>query len=203
MFSVVRLIICFVFLVSSIALIKASKLIRKRVLYVVSTSISVVLFIVLVFLPLENMFITFDSPEEAYEYYILGESNIELVVEGRDCDLVIDRNNESDTYLIIPKTKYGWKIGIGSDTKRIAGSLSNGISVSVYQYKDTNDYFITIFDINGGEANVSDSCNTEFYSLEKSNSSLEKTFVTYYAHIYEFNSQYSLEVNGSKIVFGS
>lgn len=199
MFSIIRLMIGCIFFGCSITVVKKSKVIYKRILYVVFTSISVALIAVLAFLPFENLFITFNSPKAAYEYFSFGKSNIELVVEGNNCDFIIDHKRDSDTYLIIPKTADGWKIGIGLNTKRIVQKLSNGITVYVYQYKNTNDYFITIFDTNGGESKVSDDYNTKFYSLEKKNDFLGKTFVTYYAHISDFNLQYSVVVNGNKI----
>lgn len=199
MYNIIRLIIGCIFFVCSITAIKKSKVFCKHILYIVFTSLSVILTIALVFLPFENFFVSFDSPKAAYEYWNLGESDIELVVEGDDCDFIIDCKNDSDTYLIIPKTIDGWKIGIGSNTKRIVQNLSNGIVVYVYQYKNTSDYFITILDTNGGKSTVSDEYNTKFYSLERNNDSLGKTFVTYYAHITNLNPQYSVIVNGSKI----
>lgn len=203
MYNIIRVIIGFVFLVCSIKTIKNSKVIRKHILYKVFTSLSVILTVLLAFLPFENLFVTFDSPKAAYEYFNLGRSNIELIIEGDACDFIIDRKNDSDTYLIIPKTAAGWKIGIGSNTKRIAQKLSNGIVLYVYQYKNTSDYFITIIDTNGGESTISDEYNTKFLSLERSNESLGKTFVTYYAHMTDFDSQYSVIVNDNKIVLGN
>lgn len=200
MFIIIRFIIGCVFLGLSIMVIKKSKIIRKRILYVVFTSISAVLIAVLAFLPFENLFVQFNSPKAAYEYYNFGKSNIELVVEGNGCDFVIDCKNDVDTYLLIPKTADGWKIGVGSNTKRIAHKFSDGVTVDVYCYKNTSDYFITILDTNGGESVVSDDYNTKFYSLERDNNHLGKTFVTYYAHIPYFNSQYSIIVNDNKIV---
>ena len=198
MYNIIRLIIGCIFLVCSITVIKNSKVIRKQLLYIVFTILSVILIVVTAFLPFENLFVTFDSPKAAYEYYILGKSNIELVVEGDDCDFVIDRKNDSDTYLIIPKTADGWKIGIGSYTKRIVQKISNGIVLYVYQYKNTSDYFITILDTNGGESTVSDEYNTKFFSLKRYDDSLGETFVTYYAHITNFDPQYSVIVKGDK-----
>lgn len=203
MYNVIRLIIGCIFLVCSITAIKKSKVIRKHILYIVFTSLSVLLIVVLTFLPFENLFITLDSPKAAYEYFNLGKSNIELIVEGDDCDFIIDRKNDSDTYLIIPKTADGWKIGIGSNTKRIVQKLSNGIVLYVYQYKNTSEYFITILDTNGGKSTISDEYNTKFLSLERNNDSLGKTFVTYYAHITNLNPQYSVIVNDNKIVLGN
>lgn len=202
MYNAIRLIIGCIFLVCSITAIKKSKVIRKHILNIVFASLSVLLIVVLEFLPFENLFVTFDSPKAAYEYFNLGKSNIELIVKGDDCDFIIDRKNDSDTYLIIPKTADGWKIGIGSNTKRIVQKLSSGIVLYVYQYKNTSEYFITILDTNGGESTISDEYNTKFFSLERNNDSLGKTFVTYYAHITNFNPQYSVIVNDNKIVLG-
>jgi len=203
MYNIIRLIIGCILLVCSITAIKKSKVIRKHILYIIFTSLSVLLIVVLAFLPFENLFVNFDSPKAAYEYFNLGKSNIELIVEGDECDFIIDRKNDSDTYLIIPKTADGWKIGIGSNTKRIVQKLSNGIVLYVYQYKNTSDYFITILDTNGGESTVSDEYNTKFFSLERYNDSLGKIFVTYYAHITNLNPQYSVIVNDNKIVLGN
>lgn len=203
MYTIIRVIIGCVFLVCSIITIKKSKAIRKHILYITFTGLSVVLIVVLTFCPFENLFITFDSPQAAYAYCNWGKSNIELIIEGDDCDFIIDRKNDSDTYWIIPKTADGWKIGSGANTKRIGQTLSNGIVVYVYQYKDISDYFITILDTNGGESTVSDEYNTEFFLLERYNDSLGETFVTYYAHIADFHPQYSVRVNDNKIVLGN
>ena len=202
MYNIIRLLISFIFLACSFILIKKSKAIRKVTLYIVFASLSFVLSVVLMFLPIENLFVTFDSPKAAYEYKNFGKSNIELIVSGDECDFVIDRNNDTFTHSIIPKTENGWKIGIGTDFKSIAQRISNGIVVYVYQYKNTRDYFITILDTNGGKATVSDGYNTEFFSLERYNNSLEKPFVTYYAHITDLNG-YSVTVNDNVIVLGN
>lgn len=200
MFGIIRLIIGCIFLVFSIIIIRKSKLIRKQILYIISTCVSAVLIALLMLFPFENFYMTFDSPKAAYEYVNFGKSNIELVVEGNNCAFVVDRKNNSDTYLIIPKTIDGWKIGLGLNIKKIVQKVSNGIIVYVYQYQDINDYFITVLDTNGGYSEITDNYNSEFYSLKRINNSLSKTFITYYTHLPHFNSQYYITVNGIKII---
>lgn len=200
MYMIIRLLIGCIFLVCAIAAIKKSKAICKRVLYLVFAGIAVVLVVVLAFLPFENLFVTFDSPQAAYAYYLPGKSDTALVVEGDACDFVVGQKNGTDTYLIVPKTAEGWKTGIGADMKRIAQTISDGIVLYVYQYKNTKDYFVTVLDTNGGESTVTDAYNAEFLALERDNDSLGKTFVTYYAHIAPPDAQYSVTVNGTEIV---
>ena len=199
MYGVVRLIIGCLFFGCSAIVMKKNKAVNKFKLRVILAGLSVILVFVLGFLPFENLFITFQSPEAAYEYSNFGKSNVDLVVEGNNCDFVIEQENESYTYLIIPKTSDGWKTEIGLNTKMISQKFFDGITVQVYQYKNTNDYFITVLDTNGGEAKISDEYNTEFYRLERFDDVLQKNFVTYFAHISDLTIEYSLTVNGSKI----
>ena len=199
MFGIFRIIIGFAFLIFSAIIIKKSASGHKRKLYMIFAFVSLLLTVVLMFLPFENLFITFDSPQSAYNYCNAGKSDIRLVVKGNNCDMIVDSKNNSENYLIIPKTDNGWKIGLGSDTKRIVQQIDSGITVYVYQYKNTDDYFISILDTNGGTSNVYDEYNTDFYTLEKSNSYLQKTFVVYYGHIPHFDSKYTVTVNGLQI----
>ena len=201
MYAIVRMILASLLGGLAIIILEKFTALRKRVVYTVAISISMLFCIALVFWPFENLFVTFDSPDAAYEYFNPGNSNIVLTIEGDACDFVIDRKDNSDSILMIPKNQNGWKVGIGSNTKRITHQASNGIIISVYQYKNTNDYFITILDTEGGESIISDDYDTVFYPLEEKNEFLGEIFVTYYAHVSNFDSQYSVVVNGSKIVF--
>ena len=168
-------------------------------LRIVFFGITILLISTLALFPIENLFVTFNSPESVFNYYHFGNEGVDLVVEGDNCDFVIGKTDDSDTFLIIPKNDDGWKVGSGVDTRKAARKFSNGISITVYKYKNTNDYFITVFDSNGGISSVSDKYNTEFYYLEKDNDSLGKKYVTYYAHISDFGPQYSISVNGNEI----
>ena len=203
MFNVIRLIIGALFWCGSMIIIKKCRTNLKNKLYSIFSILSILFIIILNFLPFENLFVTFDSAEEAYNYIDFGSSNVELVVEGDESGLVIDRSNKSDIYLIIPKNNDGWKIGIGSDTKRISRIINDGIVVYVYQYKNTNDYYVTVLNTNNVDSIVYDSCNSNFYCLEKTNESMETKIVTYYAHITDFDSQYWIDVDGERIVFTS
>ena len=199
MYSFIRALIGVVFLVCSFLVIKKSGLGRKRPLYFACACLSFLLIGTLEFLPFENFFVTFDSPQAAYDYYTFGKPNIELVVEGDNCDLVIDRQSDADHYLIIPKSADGWKIGLGSDTKRVFQKIFDDVIIYAYRYKSTNDYFITVFDTNGGESTVTDEYGTSFLPLETYNEPLKKAFFTYYAYISNVKTPYSITVNGTKI----
>lgn len=199
MFGLIRLLIGCVFFYCTILVIKRFKIVKRKH-YIACIVISIALITTLAFLPFENLFITFKSPESVYKYVNYGKSNVKLIVEGNNSDFVIGEKNNSDTYLIVPKTIDGWKIGVGTDAKMFFRTNSNGIIVYVYQYKNTEDYFVTVFDANGGYSEIRDSRNSNFFHLEKIDESLKKTFVTYYAHISNLDTSYWVCVNGVKIM---
>lgn len=203
MYSLTRLFIGCIVSCCSILGLKKSKAVHKHKPYIFSVIFAVVFITILAFIPFENLFITFNSPEKVFNYYNGGKSDVNLVVNGKNSDLVIGDSNNTDVYLIVPKTASGWKIGIGMNTKRISQKIHNGITIYVYQYKNTGDYFITILDTNGGETRIADSCNSKFSSLEKNNTSLGKTFVMYYANIRDFTQQYWISINGEEITLNN
>lgn len=200
MYGIVRIAIVLSILIFVIILINKSKKIHKFRYYITGVVLSVVLVTVLAFIPFENLFVTFDSPKDVYRYVNLGADDVELIVDGSKSDFVVGEENNSNTYLIVPKTTDGWKVATGFNTNKIIKKVADEITIDIYQYKNTDDYFIVVFNANGGESQITDSCNSKFYSLKDTYSSSDKTYFTYYAHIKDFDSQYSINVNGNEIL---
>lgn len=205
MFAILRLMIGACLFGIFIPIIRKSKNGTKRKLYTILIIASILLTTALAFLPFENLIVTFPSPIAAYDYYYLpGKSDIELIVPGKTCDFIVDRQNVSDTDIIIfPKTDKGWKIGIGTNTKIIDHKISDEVSITVYQYKNTGEKFLTILCFDGDQASVSDAYNTKFYSLEGTKDPLGNTFVTYYAYIPNYDSQYCVMINDKIITINN
>ena len=200
MFSLIRLFIGLFIFSCLVAFVRKISVEKKQLLYIVSLVVSLVISVGLFLFPFENLFITFESPETVYDYVYFGENHIDCVVEGEKCGFIVGENDNSQIYLIIPKKSNGWGIGVGSDTRMISQKITNGIIVYLYQYKNTDEYFVTVLNTAGGQSEIRDSCNSSFYSVEKENKALGKTYVTYYAHISKFNLQYHVIVDGDKIV---
>ena len=196
MFHFVRIIIGFLFLLGLCVFIsKFSKITHKRISFMVSVILSVLLVTVLSFAPVENLFITFDSPQKAYNYRHAWEATVETVVPGEQCDLVVGIRKD-DAYVIelLPKTDEGWKIGTEPISKSIVLLNGNkGVSLRAYRYMDTDEYFIRALIRDGRKAEIMDSENSEFFSTEANG------YITYYAHISSFNESSWIGVNGNKI----
>lgn len=207
MYYTIRNVIVLLLYILSVLGIVRSRIKRKLVWCIVSfILICGALPIALGNFPVEDYFITFKSPEAAYEYSSSDKSNIALVVEGDYSDFIVARNDNGDStyiYSIIPKTADGWKVGLAPYLKTVATGLNDGVSIVVHRYRDTSDYFITIyttaFCTDDEETTVSDEYNTRFYPLEHYSDYREKTLVDYYAHLTNFDPEYSVIVNGSKV----
>lgn len=196
MFVFIRILLIIILFLFLFFINKKTSKHKLRFIYVI---VSFILIMVLAFLPFENLFITFESPESAYHYVNYGDADVELVVEGQISDFIVGEKNHSNTYLIVPKTDKGWKVGTGSNVNEIYRTTTNGIIIHLYQYKNTEDYYITILNTNGGYATITDNCDSNFLFVERNNEILNKTFVTYYAYIHNFDTPYFVFINGNKI----
>lgn len=166
--------------------------IHKRWRFAVAFAAAAMGTTILALLPVENAFLTFSSPQSAYQYNHTGD--VKLVVSGEITDFVVGVQGDVDEYAILPKSDDGWKLGMGFDTKRIHQTVSDGIVVYVYQYKNTDDYYITILDTSGGPLELTDNRNSNFQCLEHTNEALDTTFYTYYGYIHDYDDSYALTV---------
>lgn len=191
MFGIIRIIVgCIVFFLCNFFIDKKIKKTTKRKKLIASFLASITLITALAFIPFENLFFSFKSPEESYKYVNSEISNVKLVVNGNNSDFVIGEKNNSDVYLIIPKTSSGWKVGIGTNTKRIAQKITNDVVIYVYQYKNTDDYFIAVHNIKNTNIELTDVYGSEFIADKR----------IYYANIQNFDQQYWVDVNSEKII---
>lgn len=194
MFVVFRLIFLILTFLICFIMISKSHTTHKRLWLIVAFSVLLIITTITALIPIENTFVTFSSPQSAYNYSNSGY--VKLIVNGEKTDFVVASKNDTYVYSIVPKSDDGWKLGIGLGTKRIVQTLSDEISVYVYQYKNSNDYYITVLDKSGGPYEINDNRQSEFQCLEEFNSALNKTFYTYYAYINGYDEQYALAVNG-------
>ena len=148
--------------------------------------------------PIENLFMSFSTPEKSYGY--VNQEEVKLVVYGQESALVIGEDTEY-VYLVIPKGEKGWKIGRGMDLKFISNQYFDGIVVSIYQYKNTKEFYLEVTDVDGKECKVTDNQNSSFETLETDIDGGNK--YRYYAYIRGLNENYVLKVNDKEIILNN
>lgn len=138
--------------------------------------------------PIENLFVTFSTPEKSYNYVNFEKAKI--TISGDNTDLVIGHEN---TYLIIPKTDKGWKIGRGIDTKTVSANYNDGIIVSLFKHKKSGEYYVEVYNLDGKTCTIEDSGDSEFYNVKN------EELCRYYAYVHNLDDSYELFVNGKEV----
>ena len=197
MYNFIRLMICILLVVIIVLLVNKLKVSNKKKVYKVCGLLGIVIFLILGFIPIENIF-CFSSAGEAYEYRN-PEAEITLVVEGSESDYVIGNDNGTDVIMLVPKNDEHWYVGTGTELKTIVKTMLDNVVITLRQYKNMRDYYITIYEINGEKIHLSDSIESEFVSLDAVKES-GKIFTKYYAYIKDYKEGYCIAVDGKKIM---
>ena len=197
MFEIIRFIFAVIVIAICYFLIRKSKLINKRRWFIITTVIVIMLATILYYIPIENAFVTFSSPESALRYF--NKSKIKLVINGEKSTLVVGENRGVKTHEIIPRSNDGWKLDTRFNMKTVIKNYLDGNIIDVYQYKDSSDYYITVYNTKGGESQISDNRNSDFFSLHKTEDKIDKTYYTYYTYVKDIDDQYILTINGKEV----
>lgn len=195
-FIVIRIIILLLVLV---LLLKKDKVNKSKTKKIIIIAVSVALFVVSALIPFENVFITFSTPEASYKYHNQGTPVI--CVEGQDTDLIVGQKGNSYIYNIAPKTASGWKLGMGYELKNIYQSIdsANKNLINVFRYKNTNEFYLVVTNIEGESLSVHDNLNSAFVLSEKTVSAND---YAYYAYINALDDNYVLSLNDIDISLG-
>lgn len=129
----------------------------------------------------------YSTPEKAFNY--INSEKLALVVEGKETTLVIGEEEKLDyIYLILPKCSNGWKLGRGTDTKLKEQTMNEDIVLSLYQYKESDTYYITIVDMNGKNLEIIDSCDSSFVKFD--NEEMDTEFTFYFSNVSQYDKNY-------------
>ncbi len=194
MYGIIRLIIVLIIITF---IIKKKTETKDKIVVLV---LGVVVVTLLNFVPIENLFVDFSSPESVYKYVQSPFEDIKVVVPGKKSDMIIAKKNKSAyNVLVVPKTEDGWKIGNGLDLKPVCSRWHEDVSVNVQKYSKKGDYYITVTDMKSEVKKITDINNSEFISIYCSVNGSQSQVVKYYTSVQNFNEQYWIEINGEKL----
>jgi len=148
-------------------------------------------------IPFENIFYTFDSPEDAYAYASSNAFVLKHVIQGTDSALVIGESDDGEYRIIVSESKNGWKLGIGLSAFPIKNIIFNGYFVQVFHHLGCNDYYIEVYS-HVYDYTITDSLNSEFMQVESDYSNSDGTFTTYYAVIPFKDENYTLYIDDTE-----
>ena len=172
---------------------KASKKYAKRL----SIFVGILIILSLVY-PLDRVFVSFCTPEDAF-YYVEPQDEILTIVEGEASDLVISDNTEVGTLLtLLKKSGSRWKLYQYQDFDTVKLILKDDISIVIYHYKKSSDYYYYIYNTEFSKMTISDNQNTDFKMIEQEGY-LGKQYA-YCGYVNGYDSSYELTVDGSHVI---
>ena len=147
--------------------------------------------------PPEVAFLSFSSPQEAFAYNYIGQ--IELTVTGEESALIAARSGDHDTIRIVAKTGERWRAGIGTDIKTVSHKVADGVVITVYRYRSTNEYYVSLLNANGGEMDIADTGGADLQHTERANAALQESFYTYYFYARDLTADRTVSIGGKAV----
>ena len=152
--------------------------------------------VLLMVYPIEDVFISFDSIDAVFGYTSRGV--VEHTIDGRNSTMAFGRREGSNVvYYVLPKDSKGWKIGSAKDLNVYHMQIPyKGLSIIVERFRDTDDYYVTIFDTSNEEKTIVDKNGTIYY---KGYYDAGAGTCLYHAYVNRFDLDYYKIVNGRTI----
>lgn len=190
-FSLVRMSLFIILVTVCIFIINKKAQPHRRVQAIIVSVFccSVLSLTMLELIPFENMFLSFETPEEAYAYY--SNNEVDLMIEGEDTCLILAKGN-SKKLQIFKKRESGWKIRTGFKINITMPKTVGLTVVSVLSIDESDDKYIKINNAVDSQLEISDNRNSVF---------LQGSDKSYYAYVDDFSENYSININGKTVSF--
>lgn len=159
--------------------------------------------------PIENLFISFKSPESAFKYFQDGRmaGNIVKVVDGRSSSMVvfIEDNSFIGRTFITPKTDKGYVIPSWFTVEKYTRNLNERkygpfiVDISIYKVVDTNDYFYYGSIITEVEnVSITDSNNVNVKHFYRDDTSFNSSII-FYGYVENLTGEYQFLIGDQKV----
>jgi len=160
---------------------------------------AVVFYAALCYAPAENLFISFQSPQDVFSY--THAEKIKNVIYGDHSAMVSYASDASKTTSVFfPKSATGYKIPwLGNAARFVTSAINTNGVFQVFNVSGTSDYYVSGQSVqNTSEVTISDSNNSELkITIEKADDT--DYVVSFDGYINNFTSDYYLMINGKKI----
>lgn len=197
LFNLSRVILWLVISALAIFKIRTSKIVRKKLISILTVVLCMALLSISAMFPVENLFINFKSPQSVFNYANFGK--IDEIIYGQDsCMVIYAKGNSTGGHYIIPKTEKGYKIPSYFATKKIYHKFDENALFDVYNIKNTQDYYVFGVVHLKETDNQLDIFDGEDKKIDSNIVRVENTdFIYFYLH--SFSDEYYLLINGNKV----
>ena len=147
------------------------------------------------FFPIENLFLTFHSPEAAYRFQSSGVTDIQ-VIEGEQSAFVWGTDkDDAIAFRIIPKTDKGWKCSGVFDVDFPTFYPDSGIEVNIFRHKRSGDCYAMVENMRKKNSVITDERGSQFQP-EDGAEDMYYEYYEAYAYIGKPSGTYTLTIDG-------
>ncbi len=202
MYSIVRMILVIVLVVILFKVIHIKT--KKKVLMI--SLFGLVFSIAIMCIPIENLFISFDTPAEALSYYDPFVGKVIDTVEGNETCMIITQKDVNESGVsYVKKSVDGYKVLSPIHFPySVKSKLDGHGSIKIFRFFGTSDYYLegNCISDSGTINKVSDSLNSDIkvilvYDFNKNNVNLKDYLIFGYLNNYE--NSYSLMIDNTVI----
>lgn len=195
LFQLIRLVLAGLAVLALFLLLR--KKLKQRTAIILAVAVFAAADVLLCNTPLENAVYTFPTPEAAADY--VGFGDVTDVVEGEESALFLTGGSGQYQMRVFPKAADGWKL-CGENGTNIKGFFGGeNTAIQLVQMKNSTEYYVVVI-YTVGDAEVTDSCGSEFRTLQKGDGVTSDSICL--AYVPGYDAQYVLTVNGETISLG-
>ena len=197
MFVLIRIIVFLAISSFAVIILLKSTLIHKKLVSLLSIILCLAIVTASAMFPVENLFISFQSPENVFQYTEFGK--IENMIYGENSCMVLYTSGSSSSHSILPKTEKGYQIPGYFTSKRISHRLDEKGCFDVYSVSGTKDYYVIASVNQKAEASA-------FAVLDKHGEEMKCSIFRgndtdfLYIYIHDLSEECYLSVQGEKIL---
>ena len=141
LFNLIRVLLFLLLSAFIVFIIRRSKIKHKKRLSVLAIVSCMLLISASGMFPVENLFVSFESPESVVKYAYFGK--VEEAIYGQDsCMIVCSQGNRTYNRYIVPKSDKGYKIPNVFNAKKISHKFTDVGLFETYKVNGTQDYYV-------------------------------------------------------------
>lgn len=161
--------------------------IKNVKLKAVKSVLCVILSLIIINFPFENLFLKFNSPEQAFRY-TATHCKIIKIVEEKNTALVIYEDNDSEAAALINKCDGKWKAPFWHNNQILSRLETHEIYL-ITNEKNSSNFYITIT-VYADTKSVSDNMGSVFEEYSRND-----YYVTYVAYVEGCNENYIINID--------
>ena len=77
--------------------------------------------------------------------------------------------------------------------------VADGVVITVYRYRSTNEYYVSLSNTDGGALDIADIGGADLQHTERDNAVLQERFYTYYFYARDLTSDRTVSIGGKAV----